>query len=511
MTRVKSGAILRLFVSFLLGAATVLAFAPVGIFPLTWLTLAGLFALLNRAVNENRSAKQGALITAAFCLGLFVTGVSWVYVSLHVYGGMPAVLAALATFLFAVVLSVFPALGGAVFVHFAPTAFWQRGVFFAALWVLGEWLRGWGISGFPWLVVGYSQTPPSPLSGFAPVLGVYGVSLITVVLAALLATTVQHARKTAFGTSKTQRIRMLSAPLLLASLLLLGGQALRTWQWTIPEGPPISVSLLQGNVPQDLKWRPEKFTDSLRIYYRLALENPAQLTVFPETAIPAFLEQVPDEYFDELKKLADRQHGDMLIGIPIGDLKQYANGAASLGQAKEQRYSKTHLVPFGEFIPPGFAWFLAIANIPMSSFTPGAERQPPMHIAGQKVAVNICYEDAFGEEIIRALPEATLLVNLSNIAWFGDSLAPAQHLQIAQMRTLESGRMMLRATNTGMTAIIGADGQVQSTLQPFTRAALRGMAQGYTGTTPFVRWGNHATIIMALLLIAFLFLRKAVS
>ncbi|MQM32652.1 MAG: apolipoprotein N-acyltransferase, partial [Candidatus Accumulibacter phosphatis] len=165
-----------------------------------------------------------------------------------------------------------------------------------------------------------------------------------------------------------------------------------------------------------------------------------------------------------------------------------------------QRYSKVHLVPFGEFVPPGFAWFMAMANIPMSNFTAGAARQPPLQLAGQKVSVNICYEDAFGEEIIGALPAATLLVNISNVAWFGDSLAPAQHLQIAQMRALESGRMMLRATNTGMTAIVEVDGRIRSTLPPFTRGALVDKVQGYAGATPFVRFGNGPAITLAALL-----------
>jgi apolipoprotein N-acyltransferase len=290
---------------------------------------------------------------------------------------------------------------------------------------------------------------------------------------------------------------------------------LRDQRWTSPLGEPLSVALLQGNVAQDLKWRPEKLNESLLTYYRLAIENPAQLTVLPETALPAFLDQIPGDYLDALRKLALRQQGDLLFGIPIGDIDgqrgRYANAAVSLGASPDQRYSKAHLVPFGEFVPPGFAWFLSLANIPMSDFTPGAGKQAPLRIAGQKIAVNICYEDAFGEEIIRALPEATLLVNLSNVAWFGDSLAPAQHLQIAQMRALETGRMMLRATNTGMTAIVGVDGRVQGVLPPFTRAALRGVVQAHEGATPYVRWGNWPAIAFSLAFIAFFRRRNTVS
>ena len=271
------------------------------------------------------------------------------------------------------------------------------------------------------------------------------------------------------------------------------------------------MALLQGNVPQDLKWRPEKFHETLRTYYRLALEHPAQLTVLPETALPAFLGQVPGEYLEALKQLAEREQGDLLFGVAFSEPEGYANGALSLGSSPEQRYRKSHLVPFGEFVPPGFAWFMALANIPMSDFSPGAKTQAPLNIAGQQVAVNICYEDAFGEEIIGALPDATLLVNLSNVAWFGDSLAPAQHLQIARMRTLETGRTMLRATNTGMTAIVGPDGRVKAALPPFTRGALRGEAQAYEGATPYVRTGNGPLVALLFAGIAFFIRRKALS
>ncbi len=507
---------LRLLAALLLGAASVLAYAPPGWFPLLWLTLGGLFGLLCVAADSadsERAASRGFLIGGAFGLGLFLAGVSWVYVSLSVFGGMPAPVAALATILFCLVLALFPALVGALFVRHAPAGWLRRTLFFAALWVLAEWLRGWVLTGFPWLAAGYSQAGSSPLGGYAPVFGVYGVSLLSAWLAGL----VFEVFKRWFSPQScaARGLRWCPAlPLLAVGLICAVGDTLRDVRWTEPQGEPVSVALLQGNIPQDLKWRPEFFVESLRTYYRLALENPARLTVLPETALPAFLGQVPREYLDELEKLAKRQQGDMLLGIAVerteeraqdrqesGGITRYANGAVSLGTSAEQRYSKSHLVPFGEFVPPGFGWFLALAKIPMSDFTPGATTQSPLAIAGQQVAVNICYEDAFGEEIIRALPAATLLVNLSNVAWFGDSLAPAQHLQIAQMRALESGRMMLRATNTGMTAIVGADGRVQAALPPFTRGALVGEVRGYAGMTPYVRWGNWPVVVLASLLL----------
>ncbi|MEI7613983.1 MAG: apolipoprotein N-acyltransferase [Betaproteobacteria bacterium] len=508
MTPLKSLA-LRLFTALLLGAASVAAFAPIGAFPVILLTLAGLFALLDAAAQKKASTREGALIGGAFGLGLFLTGVSWVFVSLSTFGGMPTPLAALATFLFCTVLSTFPALTGALYVRYARGSWWQRSLLFAATWTLGEWLRGWVLTGFPWLAVGYSQTPPSPLAGFAPLLGVYGISLITAFAAAPLWTSFVRFRQGSPCSGGGWKCP--AQPLLVLLLVFAVGINLRQVAWTTPVGTPLTVSLLQGNIAQELKWRPELFNDSLRTYYHLALDNPAQLTILPETAIPAFIDQLPGGYLAELKRLAERENGNLFMGIAIGSNREYANSALSIGAAGEQRYNKVHLVPFGEYVPPGFKWIMRMVNIPMSDFTPGADRQTPISVDGQKIAVNICYEDAFGEEIIRALPEATVLANLSNVAWFGDSLAPAQHLQISRMRAMETGRMMLRSTNTGMTAIIGTDGRVISALPSFTRGALRGEVQGHEGLTPYARWGNWPTIVMAFSLLALFFRRKAVS
>lgn len=458
-----------------------------------------------------RTAAAGALLGGAFGLGYFGAGVSWVYVSLSVFGGMPMAAAAGATLAFCAYLALFPALAGALFVRFAPAPWLARALFFAALWALSEWLRGVLFTGFPWLAIAYSQTPPSPLAGFAPLAGVVGVGLLTALLAALLVELLSGLRTGGAATPGGQRRSFAAAlPLLAAALLLAGGAGLRTISWTAAQGEPFSVALLQGNVAQDVKWRPETFAESLATYHRLALDHPAKLTVLPETALPVFYERAPRDYLDELVRLAAREQGDLVFGIVTGDGERYANAALSLGVSPGQRYAKSHLVPFGEFTPPGFSWFMHALDIPMSDFTPGEAKQAPLAIAGQQVAINICYEDLFGSEIIRALPQATLLVNLSNVAWFGDSLAPAQHLQIAQMRALETGRMMLRATNTGMTAIVGADGRVQAVLPPFTRDALTGEVQGYSGTTPYVRWGDAPALLLAVLLLGLGALRRRV-
>jgi len=470
--------------AILLGAASVFSFAPFGWFPLAWVTLAALFALLTRAGSGRRAAWLGF----AFGCGWFGAGTSWVYVSLSVFGGLPPPLAAVATALFCATLAIFPALAAALFVHLRSVSGFADAFLFAAAWTLAEWLRSWVFTGFPWLSLGYSQAPPSPLAGFAPLFGVYGVSFVCALAAAMAVVAATAARR---------RPRLAAVSFMLA--LLAAGAGLRLIAWTEPVGDPVKVALLQGNVPQDLKWRPEKLSESLHIYTELMRAHPATLTILPETAIPAFLGQLPPVYLERLLSHALDQDGDLLLGVVVGDAERYANAAASIGVSPTQLYSKSHLVPFGEFIPPGFGWFLELMHIPMSNFSPGPAYQAPLEIGGQKVAVDICYEDVFGNEIIRALPAATLLANISNTAWFGDSLAQPQHLQIAQLRALETGRPMLRATNTGMTAVVSVDGTVAAVLPPFTRDALVTEVRGHAGTTPYVRWGNGAVLLAVFL------------
>lgn len=461
-------------VAFVLGAGGVLCFAPFGLFwlvPPIWL---GFFLLLRQAPTP----RQAALLGLSFGQGFFLTGVSWVYVSLSVFGGMPWWLAAVAAFLFCSVMALFPMVAAWIFKRWQPASLWRQALLFAALIAAVDWLRSWIFTGFPWLALGYSQAPPSPLAGFAPVLGVHGLSFLLALSAALLA-----------------RWRLGLAVIV---LLVLGGFGLRQVAWTTPVGEPIRVALIQGNVPQEMKFRPEAFVRTLTLYRELIERHPAQLTLLPETAIPAFFDLLPESYVSDLQAAAAAQGGDLIIGTLTGDGEHYWNSAVSLGHSPTQVYSKTHLVPFGETIPPGFSWFLQIASIPMSSFSRGAEVQPPLAVAGQHVAVNICYEDVFGEEIIRALPAAGILANLSNTAWFGRSLAQPQHLQIAQMRAAETGRPMLRATNTGMTAIVAANGEVQAVLPPFTTGVLNGEVRAYEGMTPYARFANWPALLLML-------------
>jgi apolipoprotein N-acyltransferase len=466
----------------LLGALCTLGFAPFAVSPAPTFSLAGLFLLWQRAATP----RQAALIGLAWGLGCFLTGVSWVYVSLSEFGGMAMPLAVLATLLFCLFLALFPALAGGLFARWRSNT--MRDIWlFAGLWTLSEWLRGTLLTGFPWLAVGYSQSPPSPLAGWGAVLGVYGVGFSVALIGGLLASLFTAGWK---------------KPLLWLSIILLlgGGALLRQMDWTQPVGAPLKVTLLQGNVPQSLKWDPQNLALSIDTYLRLVREHPADLVVLPETAIPLFFNEVPREVLRSLT-----QHSPALFGIAIRTTDGgYANGAVLLTPTfstagKPGAYTKRHLVPFGEYAPPGFAWFFQLVNIPMSGFTAGATHQAPLSLGEQKIAPNICYEDLFGEELLTALPAATLLVNLSNTAWFGDSLAQPQHLQIAQMRAIETGRTMLRATNTGMTAMIAPNGTVTAVLPPFTAAALTVAAQGYSGLTPYARWGNALILLLAAL------------
>jgi len=470
------------FGAFVAGAAAVLAFAPTGFFPLALLAFAWLIHLLADA-----SPRRAFWIAFLFGMGLFGAGVSWVYISLSQFGGMAPPLAALATFLFCVLLAAFTGAAGWLQARVPAGAVVRACLLIPAAWVLGEWLRSWVLTGFPWLSAGYASTG-WPLQGYAPLAGVFGMSFATLSLAGML-WWLARARK----------------PLILVPvvLLLAAGEGLRHLDWTTPAGEPVRVALLQGNVSQELKFRPDRYALTLETYARLAEESQAQLVILPETALPRFLHQIEPAYLARLEAAARRNNGDLLVGVPFrGAEGDFYNSVVSLGTAPRQLYHKTHLVPFGEFIPPLFGWINRLLVIPLGNFARGAPDQPPLAVAGQRVAVNVCYEDAFGDAIGDGAASATLLVNVSNVAWFGDSLAPAQHLQIARLRAIETGRMHLAATNTGVTAAIGRDGAVLARLPQYTTGRLEVAVQGYTGATPYMRLGDWPAVIASLALLA---------
>jgi apolipoprotein N-acyltransferase len=483
-----------------LGIAHALSFAPWHLPWLQWLALAGLFALALRAARP----RDALLAGFAFGLGWFGLGVSWVYVSMHVYGEMPALLAALATAAFFAFLALYPAFALWLAARITGRRAAHALLALPAAWVGAEWLRGVLLTGFPWLAGGYAHTD-GPLAGYAAVLGVHGITLVAGVIAGSFALTLAATAPWA------RRL----APAALALTLLAAGQALRGIEWTTPSGPPLRVLLAQGNVPQDLKFADGGMKLSEDAYLPLLRQaGDAKLVVLPESVFPLPLSRLPEATLEALAEVP-RRGAALVFGIFIEEPPgHYFNSAVGLApdSGAPQRYSKRHLVPFGEFIPRGFRWFVERMNMPIGDQQRGAPYQPPMHLAGQRIAVNICYEDLFGAEIRAAWRDPaqapTLLLNLSNLGWFDDSLALPQHLQISRLRALETGRPVLRATNTGATAIIDGRGNVVAQLPYLTRGALTGEVRGHVGETPYLRLGDAPALSAMFAMLALALLRR---
>lgn len=464
----------------LAGAASLLSFEPFGWWPLQFLSLAFLFY----QVGVGSSARRAALVGWAFGFGWSVAGMYWLTIALTVHGGLPAILAAIAIALLGLYMGLFGAFA-------AGAAAWLRRrwtlpvpsfllLVLPVAWGVSEWMRGWVFTGFPWAASGYAHNT-SPLAGFAPIVGVYGIGVLAAMGAGCLV-------------MLTQKKRWPAATLF--AVLLALGYGLRGIDWTHPVGQPISVRLLQADIPQDQKFSAEHLMNILVRYRAMLTAAPADLVAAPETAIPVFPHQLPPGYLDELKAFSARTGSWLMYGIPLSDGPvTYANSVAGVSpQGQAYRYDKHHLVPFGEFIPTGFRWFTDMMHIPLGDFTRGGPVQAPFPVKDQYVLPNVCYEDVFGEEIARQLREAprpaTLLLNVSNLAWYGESTAIPQHLQISRMRSLETGRPMLRATNNGATAIIDGKGVVQNILPAYRQGTLAAQVQGMAGTTPYIRFGN---------------------
>jgi apolipoprotein N-acyltransferase len=476
----------QLVVAALAGAASLLSFEPFGWWPLQFLVLGYLFY----QVGIGTSVRRATLLGWAFGFGWSVAGMHWLYIALNRFGGLPAILSAIAICLLGLYMGLFGACATGV-------AAWLRRrwslpvtsfllLVLPVTWGLSEWMRGWVFTGFPWAASGYAHND-APLGGFAAIVGVYGIGVLAALCAGCLAMLTQRARLPAAG--------------LLATLLVLGF-GLKSIDWTRPAGQPIKVRLLQGDIAQDQKFNGAYLDAILARYHSLITAEPADLIATPETAIPVFPQQLPPGYLDQLRQFAANSGSHLMFGIPLADSgSRYANSVAGVGpQGQSYRYDKNHLVPFGEFIPPGFRWFTDMMHIPLGDFTRGGALQAPFAVKDQLVLPNICYEDAFGEEIAAQLRNAarpaTLLLNVSNLAWYGDSYAIPQHLQISRMRSLETGRPMLRATNNGATAVIGPKGETLAELPAYRQGVLAATVQGMAGSTPYIRFGN--TLFLAL-------------
>lgn len=469
------------------GAVVPLGFAPPGLWPLVLLGPAVLVVLCHGAAR-GRAFGLGWF----FGFALFLAGVPWVYVSIHEFGHAWAPMAALVTVGLAAVLGLFTATAAALAAAVGARGGWFCLGVFPAAWVLMEWVRSWFLTGFPWLNLGAAHTD-SWLAGFGPVLGVYGMSLASMVVAGALA----------LAWLARPRYRGLLPALVLAFVLFPVGWALGRVAWTQPDGQPLSAALLQGNFGQDVKWEREWLRPQLEWYARRTRDNlDADVVLWPETALPAFYHQLRVPYFSDLDDAARESGTAVIAGTLFAEGDRAFNSMVGLGTASGV-YHKIHLVPLGEYFPlKGLVRFLMPGlDIPMNDLSAGSVDQPPLRIGDRPAAPTICYEDAFGELTRRLLPEAGLLVSVSNDAWFGDSFAPHQHLQIARVRALEAGRPMLRATNTGVSAVIGHDGELRSTLAQFEQDVLRGEVMPRRGATPFALLGYWPVLASCLALL----------
>ena len=477
-----------------LGLALAAAFAPLDFVPLALLCPAALFLLWHGA-TPREAAWRGFLFTA----GTFLAGTYWLYHSIHLVGQAPVWLALGLMLGLVAIMGAYSAAIGWVAARWAPRAGLLRWlVVLPALWVLAEWVRGWFLSGFPWLALGYTQLD-TPLGGYAPVLGIYGVSLGVAVSAGALVALVLGGR----------RERAIAA--LAALAVWLAGAGLGAIEWTRPEGAAVRVALVQGAVPQSMKWQPGQRERTMQLYADLTRPHlGTDIVVWPESAVPA-LEEYVRPYLEGVSAAALRRGSALIMGLIRRDPASgsYFNSISGWNDGTERQwYDKRRLVPFGEFfpVPQGVRNWLRLMNLPYSDFRPGDERQAPLRAAGHLLAPTICYEDAYGSEQLRLVRGSTLLVNVTNDAWFGDSTAPHQHLDISRMRSLESGRPMLRATNDGVTALIAHDGTLLGTLAQFVPGVLTGEVQPRGGLTPYLRFGNVPVLMLLVAALAWGFL-----
>jgi len=481
----------RLTAAFLAGACLNLAFAPFGLWPIAVLVPAVLFALI-RGLPPRRAGWTGA----SFGAGLFAFGTYWLYTCIHVFGLVPIWLTLVLQTALIASMAMYPAA-----LCYLANRFWLKPgatrdwLVLPVLWVLLEWLRGWVLSGFPWLSLGYSLID-SPLAGWAPLLGVYGITWAAAMISAALNVMLRPTPEL------PQRLGALG----LAAALFVTPLLLARHDWTRAAGPPIPIAAVQGAVSQDQKWQQNNRDATMSRYGALTAQAwGARLIVWPEAALPVLANEIPD-YLQQLQ-IQGRTHGaDFAIGLvnydPAGNT--YHNGLLVLSDAGGGWYYKRHLVPFGEYFPvPAFvrSW-LRLMSLPYSDIAAGREDQPMLRAAGQPLGLTICYEDAFGSDQLKVLRQATLLINVTNNAWYGDSTAPHQHLQIARMRALEAGRYLVRAANDGITAVIGPHGEIVARLPQFQEAVLRAEVRPMTGLTPYARFGNYPVVIGAGALLA---------
>ncbi|MEX8495068.1 apolipoprotein N-acyltransferase [Sphaerotilus sp.] len=466
--------------ALLAGGVQAWSMAPVARGWLQVLSVAALLALVSAAPPP-----RVWLVGGAFGLGWLGGTFWWLFISMYRYGHLPAWLAVLAVALLAALLAVYLALATALFVRCKRDRLWSDVVLWGALWLLAELARAQIFTGFPWGAAGYAHVD-GPLAALAPWVGVYGIGAV----AAMLGVLVQRGLATRGLVPRAGAVVVTGALVLLPAWT--GGDFTRARSG-------LSVTLLQGNVPQDEKFEFSRLPETLDWHIKALLASTADLVIAPETAIPLLPAQLPPDLWDGLQSHFAQGRTRALIGVPLGDAGLgYTNSVAGFGAAggpSFYRYDKHHLVPFGEFIPPGFRWFVDMMQMPLGDFARGPLVAPSFVVGAERVAPNICYEDLFGEELAARFVDRatapTVLANVSNIGWFGESVAVDQHLLISRMRTLELQRPMVRATNTGATVAIDHRGVVTHRLAPHVRGVLEARVQGRDGATPFAWWAGR--------------------
>ena len=475
------------------GALTPLALAPFAIWPLALLSIA-LFYLGLRELTPRQAALRG------WCYGvaLYLAGSGWIYVSIHDYGAASPLLAGGLTLAFCAAVALFFAL---------PAWLWARhlrrprpgvaeALAFAALWLAQEAFRGWFLTGFPWLYAGYSQLD-GPLRGLAPLGGVWLLSFVLALTAALLCNLLQLRRQ---HLALASGLSLLLGPWLLA-------QALNEHAWTHAKGEPLRVAAIQGNVEQNLKWDPDALEAQLALYRDMTLASPpAELIVWPETAVPVLKEDA-EGYLAVMARIASDRQAALITGVPLRQVnaageRRFYNAITVLGEG-QGTYLKQKLVPFGEYVPLQdlLRGLIAFFDLPMSDFARGPAQQPLLQAKGLRLASYICYEAVYPEFAAELARDSDLLLTISNDTWFGRSIGPVQHLQMAQMRALEAGRWMIRATNNGISVLIDPQGRIQSRIPPFEAAILYGEVQAMQGHTPYLRFGSLPLAILAALIL----------
>jgi apolipoprotein N-acyltransferase len=493
--------------------------------------MAWLVTCVWRAPNGLFAARRAWL----FALGHFVVGLYWLTISMHVYGYMPMPLAIVALVALSAYLALFASLAAwlvhqikAVSQSSLSATLWSSFAW-ASAWTISEWLRATLFTGFPWLNIGYAHVD-SWFAGWSSVLGLYGVTFVTAFSAAAIAALVGLRPRTQVQTHRDTPTHATTALHGVAGVLALAfafiGLALGHIQWSTPAGSPLVVRLIQGNVDQGVKFSPDHLYKIIQQHQRLAA-TPApagspqpQVVLLPETVMAVFQHQIAPAAWQAWIDIAKAQQSTILIGSALYDTKTgaYSNSVIGIDAATTaqqlseatmvQRYDKSHLVPFGEFVPFGFRWFVNLMSIPLGDFTRGTSKQKPFAIAGQRIAPNICYEDVFGEELLPAVrgttgtqDGATMLANFSNLAWFGDSWALRQHWQMSRLRAIETSRPMLRTTNTGATGAIDHRGHGIAQLPPNRVGVLDTTIQGQQGLTPYVRLGNRLILGLCVLIL----------